>query len=62
MTKTDIFKELHQREILETYDHWDILSELLGDMNWPKKDNNRYKYKEKDSDKDNPRDLLHLKH
>ena len=40
--------------ILETYDHWDIWSELRGEMNWQKnndKDIYKDKYKEKDSDK-----------
>ena len=48
MTETNTFRELRQFAILETCDHWDIWSELWDDMNWPKKDNDKYK----DSDKD----------
>ena len=37
MRKTNTFRELHQRAILETCDLWDIWSEWWGDMTWPKK-------------------------
>ena len=37
MTETNIFRELHQRAILETCDLWDIWSEWWGDMTWPTK-------------------------
>ena len=37
MTKTNTFRELHQRAILETCHLWDIWSEWGGDMTWPKK-------------------------
>ena len=66
ITKTNTFRELHQRAILDPCDLWDISSELWGDMTWPKKynDNDKYKYKDnyKDNDIDNPRDLSHLRH
>ena len=52
MTKTNAFRELHQRAILETYDILDIWSEWWGDMDWPKKYNYKDKYKDKDNDKD----------
>ena len=53
MTKTNIFREHIQRAIIETCDLWEIWSEWLWDMTWPKKkDNDKDKYKDKDNDKD----------
>ena len=42
----------HYRVTPETFDLWDIWSEWGGDMTWPKKDNDKDKYKDKDNDKD----------
>ena len=50
-TKTNTFRELHQRAILKTCDRWDIWSDLWGDLNWPKKDNDKYKDKDSGNDK-----------
>jgi len=52
MTKTNTFREHSQREIIETCDLWDIWSEWLWDIFWPKKDHEKDKYKDKDNDKD----------
>ena len=40
-----------QRATQETCDLWDIWLEWWGDMNWPKKDNDKDKYKDKDNDR-----------
>ena len=49
---TNTFREHFQRAIFETCDLWDICSELWEKMIWPKKDNDKDKYKDKDNDKD----------
>ena len=51
MTKTNTFREHLQGAILGTSDLWDIWSEWWGDMTWPKKDNDKDKYKDKDNDR-----------
>ena len=72
MTKTNTFREHLQRATLETCDLRDIWSEWWGDMTWPKKDNDKARYKDKEKDnvkdiqrapsKSDPRDLWHLQH
>ena len=47
LTKTNTFRKLHQRAVLETCDLWDIWSEWWGDMTWPKKDDDKDKDKDK---------------
>ena len=69
-TKTNTYRKLLQRAILETCDLWDIWSEWWGDMNWPKRNNDKYKDKDNDKDKDilrahsksDRRDLWPLRH
>ena len=46
------FTEHPQGAIPETCDLCDIWSEWWGDMTWPKKDNDKGKYKDNDNDKD----------
>ena len=41
MTKTNTFREHRQRATLEPCDLWDIWSEWWGDLNWPKKHNDK---------------------
>ena len=51
-TTTSLFTFWHQRVTPETCDLWDIWSEWWGDMTWPKKDNGKDKYKDKDYNND----------
>ena len=53
MTKTNTFREHLHGAILETCDLWDIWSEWLGEMTWPKKDNDKDKDNDNDKNKDN---------
>ena len=56
MTKTNTFREHIQRVIIETCDLWDLWSEWLWDITWPKKDHEKDKYKGKDNDNDKDKD------
>ena len=52
MAETNTFREHIQKAIWDTCELWDIWSEWLWDMTWPKKDNDNDKEKDKDNDKD----------
>ena len=45
MTITNTFREHLQRVIFETFDFWDIWSELFENMTWPTKDKEKDQYK-----------------